>query len=1162
MDETGDQYEWDTADIPAGEYYLWAVISDGNNEPLYVVSPVKITLQEGQDSSDQPTPEIPAEPTTEPVEQPTEEPTEEPTQQPTEEPTQPAEVGNEFYSLSSQVMGDGRVVNRIIINGPAEAPAGFTRASINLPMDAAGEIQTTQSMAALIVPAFNWSFGCSATSAAMIAGYYDRNGYDNMYAGPTNGGLMPLDNSAWPDWQDSSGTWRHQTPLSATHLGLDGRVTRGHVDDYWVSYGSTATDPWVAYGSEHTYGDCTGDYMKTNQNQHTYRNSDGSTTFHYYSNGDVLTCSAIDGLGLTDDGTAGFRDFYQSRGYSVNTCYIQTTSNVASSGFTFDQYKAEIDAGYPVMIHVQGHTMVGVGYEGTSTVILHDTWDYENHTMNWGSSYAGMEMWGVSVLHLDPPGPLTPTPIAPTGTITDYTPTYSWSKVALATLYQYQLYKGGTLVYAENVTTSVCDATTCSVTPTTELSGGDYTWRVGAYVYGSWKAFTDPEPFTVDIPLTPSQISPSGMISDTTPTYTWSRIIGATRYQYQLYQDTTRLYAYTVTSSVCGSTTCSDTPPDVLGAGDYTWRVGAYVDETWKAFTAGEPFTVEAPEVTPTTISPEGTITDTTPTYTWSKIDGATRYQYQLYQGSTRLYAYTVSSSVCGSTTCSGTPTTPLGRGDYTWRVGAYVGEAWQPFSASQAFSVEVPMTPTIISPTGTITDTTPTYTWSSIAGAVKYQYQLYEGSTRIYAFTVYPTVCSGSTCSSTPSTALGPGDYTWRVGAYVDGAWRQFSTSEPFTLNAPVVTPTQIAPEGTITDTTPTYSWSKINGATKYQYQLYKNSTLVYAYTVGSSVCGSSTCSSTPTTLIGAGDYAWRVGAYVDGAWRQFSGDMAFTLDAPLTPEQIAPSGDITDTTPTYTWSKIGGAIKYQYQLYSGSTLVYAYTVSSSVCGSTTCSSTPNYALDQGDYTWRVGAYVDGAWRQFSGSKAFTIGRTPLQYSPSGTITDTTPTYQWSMVSGATKYQYQLYQGSTRVYAYNVSYTVCSGSTCSATPTTVLSLGDYTWRVGAYVDGAWRQFSGSESFNISQTPNQIAPSGTISDSTPTYTWSMVSGATRYQYQLYQGSTRLYAYTVLSSVCGSTTCSSTPGTVLNVGDYTWRVGAYVNGAWKQFSGNEEFTLSN
>ena len=471
-------------------------------------------------------------------------------------------------------------------------------------------------------------------------------------------------------------------------------------------------------------------------------------------------------------------------------------------------------------------------------------------------------------------------------------------------------------------------------------------------------------------------------------------------------------------------------------------------------------------------------------------------------------------------------------------------------------------MTPTIISPTGTITDTTPTYTWSSIAGAVKYQYQLYEGSTRIYAFTVYPTVCSGSTCSSTPSTALGPGDYTWRVGAYVDGAWRQFSTSEPFTLNAPVVTPTQIAPEGTITDTTPTYSWSKINGATKYQYQLYKNSTLVYAYTVGSSVCGSSTCSSTPTTLIGAGDYTWRVGAYVDGAWRQFSGDMAFTLDAPLTPEQIAPSGDITDTTPTYTWSKIGGAIKYQYQLYSGSTLVYAYTVSSSVCGSTTCSSTPNYALDQGDYTWRVGAYVDGAWRQFSGSKAFTIGRTPLQYSPSGTITDTTPTYQWSMVSGATKYQYQLYQGSTRVYAYNVSYTVCSGSTCSATPTTVLSLGDYTWRVGAYVDGAWRQFSGSESFNISQTPNQIAPSGTISDSTPTYTWSMVSGATRYQYQLYQGSTRLYAYTVLSSVCGSTTCSSTPGTVLNVGDYTWRVGAYVNGAWKQFSGNEEFTLSN
>ncbi|NCC74276.1 MAG: hypothetical protein EOM06_12880, partial [Sphingobacteriia bacterium] len=42
------------------------------------------------------------------------------------------------------------------------------------------------------VPAYDWSFGCSATSASMIAAYYDRTGYENMYTGPTNGGVMPM----------------------------------------------------------------------------------------------------------------------------------------------------------------------------------------------------------------------------------------------------------------------------------------------------------------------------------------------------------------------------------------------------------------------------------------------------------------------------------------------------------------------------------------------------------------------------------------------------------------------------------------------------------------------------------------------------------------------------------------------------------------------------------------------------------------------------------------------------------------------------------------------------------------------------------------------------------------------------------------------------------
>jgi hypothetical protein len=42
------------------------------------------------------------------------------------------------------------------------------------------------------VPTSTWTYGCSATSAGILFGYYDRNGYSGMYTGPDNGGVAPL----------------------------------------------------------------------------------------------------------------------------------------------------------------------------------------------------------------------------------------------------------------------------------------------------------------------------------------------------------------------------------------------------------------------------------------------------------------------------------------------------------------------------------------------------------------------------------------------------------------------------------------------------------------------------------------------------------------------------------------------------------------------------------------------------------------------------------------------------------------------------------------------------------------------------------------------------------------------------------------------------------
>jgi uncharacterized repeat protein (TIGR02543 family) len=101
------------------------------------------------------------------------------------------------------------------------------------------------------------------------------------------------------------------------------------------------------------------------------------------------------------DGTLGRKAFYEARGYTVTDCYNQKTDNSMAGGFSFDSYKAEIDAGHPVLLNLVGHTIVGVGYDdSTQTVYLHDTWDYNTHQMTWGSSYSGMALDSVSIVHL------------------------------------------------------------------------------------------------------------------------------------------------------------------------------------------------------------------------------------------------------------------------------------------------------------------------------------------------------------------------------------------------------------------------------------------------------------------------------------------------------------------------------------------------------------------------------------------------------------------------------------------------------------------------------------------------------------------------------------------------------------------------------------------
>ncbi|HPS41007.1 MAG TPA: hypothetical protein PK040_00285 [Anaerolineaceae bacterium] len=435
---------------------------------------------------------------------------------------------NDYYTVQHLTLPNGKKLVKNIISGPPTRPAAFAAESASVIDPAAAGAVT------LSVPAFNWVMGCSAVSASMVAGYYDRNGYDNMYTGPTNGGVYPLvEDAAWGSWTDSIGDSYPNNPLIATHLGIDGRTIKGGIDDYWVAYGSSAKDPYITGGwTQHTWGESVSDYMKTSQS--AYSNTDGSTSFYGYNSSTKLTCAAMLSGGIsTKDGTYGRKLFYEARGYTVTDCYSQATDNRYTGGFSLVNFKAEIDAGRPVFINLSGHSIVGVGYDPSSTTIyVHDTWDNSTHTMTWGGSYSGLAMQSVSIVNLAAVTPTVP-PAAPTnvsasdGTFTDKVQV-SWTASTGATYYE---------VYRDETTSAFATVTTSPYNDTSAVPGTTYVYYVKACNSAGCSALSASDSGSRSVVTAPGAFNKTSPVNGAVNLSTrvklkWAASSGATLYEY------------------------------------------------------------------------------------------------------------------------------------------------------------------------------------------------------------------------------------------------------------------------------------------------------------------------------------------------------------------------------------------------------------------------------------------------------------------------------------------------------------------------------------------------------------------------------------------------------------------------------------------------------
>ena len=228
-----------------------------------------------------------------------------------------------------------------------------------------------------------WWYGCTPTSAGMLMGYYDRNGY----AGDTYGNLVA---GGVAEAQNNTG------PLLNNAI-----ASSGHIADFWTGYGNSGDDPLASGRTVPGQFDCLADFMGTSQD--SVSSSDGSTWVYNFTDGSKFHDFDAVGYGVQDaSGMYGITEYIDYAGYDTTTAYNQYIDTLGLTyGFSFADYMTEIDAGRGVLLHVVGHTMFGYGYDqATQSVLFHDTWDYNEHSMVWGTSYSGMDMKSVTALEL------------------------------------------------------------------------------------------------------------------------------------------------------------------------------------------------------------------------------------------------------------------------------------------------------------------------------------------------------------------------------------------------------------------------------------------------------------------------------------------------------------------------------------------------------------------------------------------------------------------------------------------------------------------------------------------------------------------------------------------------------------------------------------------
>ncbi|MBI5258231.1 MAG: InlB B-repeat-containing protein [Burkholderiales bacterium] len=268
---------------------------------------------------------------------------------------------------------------------------------------------------------------------------------------------------------------------------------------------------------------------------------------------------------------------------------------------------------------------------------------------------------------------------------------------------------------------------------------------------------------------------------------------------------------------------------------------------------------------------------------------------------------------------------------------------------------------------------------------------------------------------------------------------------------------PAAFSPKGSITQRTPTYQWYPVAGATHYRLQVRSaaGATLVdTVYTAAGAGCPSLnlSCYAAPRTTLPDGSSSWQVRAQDATTVGPWSDVLTVSLPVTTTPPPAAPvTLSVTSTAGGVVQSgpggiQCGGQCNASFAAGTVVTLTatpftgYRFAGWSGACtGTTACTVTMDIARS-----------VSASFVVDAPSQALAK---PVSFSPRGSITQRTPTYQWYPVSGATHYRLQVRSaaGVTLVDSvYTAAGVGCTSASqsCYAAPVVPLPDGNSIWQV------------------------------------------------------------------------------------------------------------------